>query len=63
MKRRLILFVAFAVCGIAAWASKSWPTAENTFPASMYFTIPAFPQGVFPEQSWPVCSWPVFPAP
>lgn len=61
--KRMILIAVFVVGGIAAWANNSWPTAENTFPASVYPTFTVYPQDVFPVQSWPVCSWPVSPAP
>lgn len=49
--KRMILIAVFVAGGIAAWASNSWPTAENTFPASVYPTFPVYPQG---EPSWPV---------
>lgn len=51
MKRMILLVAVFAASGIAACASNSWPTAENTFPASVYPTFPVYPQG---EPSWPV---------
>lgn len=61
--KRMIISAVFVAGGIAAWANNSWPTAENTFPTSVYPTFPVYSQGVFPVQSWSICSWHVFPTP